>query len=132
MKKQRFILIDDLPDEFPITDDTWWWWDTDRPFLPEGKPYVGKPFIAKQTDKEKGDPNNFVRHENMALLFTDQAEYYAVCQRCRSIYAHMQWSGSTSAPNWRQRSQQYLRDHIAQKGWCEFCDRFFGNGGWIL
>lgn len=126
---QRFILIEDQPEDFPITDDTWWWWDTKR--AAKGESFVGRPFVAKEVYKGD-DPNDFVQCKNMTLLFTDQAEYYAVCQKCRVVYGHMQWSGSTYNPNWRQRSQDYLEKHKAEKGWCEFCDPIFGNGGWYL
>lgn len=68
----------------------------------------------------------------MALLFTDQAEYYVVCQSCRSTYGHLQWSGNTKSPNWQQESFDQLSLHEAKKGWCEFCDPVFGNGGWSL
>lgn len=76
------------------------------------------------------DPNQFIRHTHMRLLFTDQAEYHVVCFNCYSLYQQMQWSGSTRNPGWRDQSGRYLAEHIETKGWCEFCDPIFGNGGW--
>lgn len=79
-----------------------------------------------------GIPNDFVPVADLRLLYTDQAEYYAVCPDCYAVYSHMQWSGSTRAQNWREDSQKYLKYHQKEKGWCEFCDPIFGNGGWTL
>lgn len=126
MGQQRFALIEDNP-KYPIEERYCWYWDTERPLgLNDDQSFVAVQCYAGR------DPNDFVRQENMALLFTDQAEYYVVCQSCRGIYGHMQWSGSTKAPNWRQESQNQLLLHEKSKGWCEFCDLVFGNGGWSL
>lgn len=76
--------------------------------------------------------NDFVPIEDLRLLFTDEAEYFAVCQHCYFVYCNMQWSGSTPSPGWRKQSQNYLKKHQRDKGWCEFCDPIFGNGGWLL
>jgi hypothetical protein len=119
----RFRLIEDN-DEFPNDGETCWYWDTGRPYGEDG-------FIAVQTYCDR-DPNQFVRHEEMVLLFTDQAEYYAVCLSCKSVYGRLQWSGSTRNPGWETKSQLYLENHISKKGWCEFCDPVFGSGGWRL
>ncbi|MCC6192077.1 MAG: hypothetical protein IT318_23860 [Anaerolineales bacterium] len=120
----RFQLIENNP-QFPNDGETYWWWDTDRPAKD------GQPFMAVECYVGK-NPNQFIRCENMRLLFTDQAEYYAVCWRCHSIYSHMQWSGSTrGGPKWRERAYAYLAAHEATKGWCQFCDPVFGNGGWL-
>lgn len=97
-----------------------------------------KRFIGAGTQPPKGnvfvyfgnDANNFVRHAKMKLLFTDQAEYYAVCLDCYFAHSDQQWSGSTNQPGWRDRSARYLEKHITNKGWCQFCDPVFGNGGW--
>lgn len=124
---ERFVLIENNT-EFPADDKTCWYWDTERPGNPEdGDKW---PFMAVQCYSDR-NPNDFVRCENMGLLFTDQAEYYVVCQSCRSIYGDMQWSGNTSARNWRQESRQALEYHQEKRGWCQFCDPIFGNGGWI-
>lgn len=121
----RFTPIQDNP-EFPNDGETCWYWDTARP-AKEGDEL---PFTAVQVYCDN-DPNKFVKIEgDMRLLFTDQAEYYAVCPDCHFIYRHMQWSGSTRNRNWRQDSQAYLEQHQNQKGWCEFCDPIFGSGGW--
>ena len=103
-----------------------WWLDADRPM-----PNCQHGYMVVQTEQGK-DPNNFVRHEKLHLLFTDQAEYYAVCDNCRTAYGRMQWSGSTNSYGWRERSEKYLQKHIEKKGWCEFCDPVFGNGGWSM
>lgn len=87
------------------------------------------PYTAVQAYCNK-NPNDFTPIANMRLLFTDQAEYYAVCPDCHSAYSHMQWSGSTRNRNWREDSQAYLEKHQNQKGWCEFCDPVLGHGGW--
>ena len=102
-----------------------WWLDTHR--------HINEPqkYISVQTEQGK-DPNNFVKHDKLHLLFTDQAEYYAVCDDCRSAYMGLQWSGSTSSCGWKEKSEKYLEEHTAKKGWCEFCDQIFGNGGWSL
>lgn len=104
---------------------TEWWLDTMRPI--KDKP----GYIAVECYKGK-DPNDFVKCEGMQILFTDQAEYYFVCKECYSIYRSMQWSGSTRSAGWRERSKQRLEKHESKKGWCEFCDPIFGNGGWSL
>lgn len=124
--EKRFILIENS--EFFSNDGkTKWWFDLKRPLPINFK----NPFIAVQCYADK-DPNNFVFVENLRLLFTDQAEYYAVCPNCYSIYARLQWSGSTHNSGWRIHSQAYLEKHQKEKGWCEFCDPIFGNGGWRL
>ncbi len=120
----RFMPIENSA-EFPNDSDTCWWWDTARPLK------RGQPFMAVQT-RCKHDPNNFMRCTDMRLLFTDQAEYFAVCQDCYSAYRGKQWSGSTrGGPQWRERAYAYLARHEATKGWCEFCDPVFGDGGWL-
>ena len=69
----------------------------------------------------------------MRLLFTDQAEYYAVCPDCYAAYAQMQWTGSTpGGSDWRQRAEAYRVRHESTDGRCEFCDPEIGNGGWRL
>lgn len=125
MEKQRFVLIEnDL--EFPIEERTCWYWDTKRAAI------NGQPYIAVQCYRDRNPNTQVVYHESMALLFTDQAEYYVVCLECKSIYSHLQWSGSTRNPTWREDSATYLKNHQETKGWCEFCDPVFGGGGWHL
>jgi len=103
-----------------------WWLDTARP-IKEAPGYIAVECY------EGKDPNDFVRCEDMQILFTDKAEYYFVCRSCYSIYRHMQWSGYTGAlSGWRDRAQKRLEKHQTIKGWCEFCDPIFGNGGWHL
>ncbi|MPR36595.1 hypothetical protein [Salmonirosea aquatica] len=128
---KRFVLttaeaIGEEPDS-KFGKPTKWWLDTARPI-------GGEPggFIAVQTYADK-DPNDFVQvGDSMGVLFTDQAEYYFVCDRCYQTYAHMQWSGSTkAAKGWMERARAELLEHKETKGWCEFCDPIFGNGGWI-
>lgn len=126
MSKQRFVRCEAPPSEHGWLDNTIWWHDRHRPI--DGS---NVEFIKVQTYDDR-DANDYVRHDSLCLLFTDQAEYYAVCPHCRSLYSEMQWSGSTRMHNWRQRSQEYLEDHTNQKGWCEFCDPVFGNGGWSI
>lgn len=122
----RFELITNHP-AFPNTDeDTRWYWDTARPLSGETEPYV-----AVQVYRDK-DPNAFTPVTGMRLLFTDHAEYYAVCPDCHSVYRHLQWSGSTRNRNWREESEAYLSEHQQTKGWCEFCDPVLGHGGWRL
>ena len=104
---------------------TVWWLDSARPI--EDKP----GYIAVECYADK-DPNDFVKCENMRILFNDQAEYYFVCRDCYSIYSSMQWAGGTRSSGWRERSQKRLEKHEQTKGWCEFCDPIFGNGGWYL
>lgn len=102
---------------------TQWWLDKERPI----KELPG--FIAVQTYSDK-DPNNFVKCTGMRNLFTDQAEYYHVCSTCYFTHCRDQWSGSTRASNWREHADRSLKKHEETKGWCEFCDPIFGNGGW--
>lgn len=103
---------------------TSWWLDTMRPI--EESP----GFICVQTYAGK-DPNDFVKCDGMQILFTDQAEYYFVCKECYSFYRSMQWSGSTrSSQGWMERAEKNLHKHQETKGWCQFCDPIFGNGGW--
>ena len=120
----RFVRIEDNA-KYPNDGETCWWWDTARPAR-----ITQQPFVAVQVYCYK-DPNNFVRVEDMQLLFTDQAEYYVVCAGCYSAYRHMQWSGSTRNKSWRQIAIKHLELHQKIKGWCEFCDPVFGNGGWL-
>lgn len=122
----RFVLIENNP-AFPANEKTCWYWDTERRLTLKDD----HPFVAKQCYTDR-NPNDFIRHSEMALLFNDQAEYYAVCLDCKAIYGGMQWAGSTRAPNWQKDSAEYLEEHIEKKGWCEFCDPIFGNGGWTL
>ena len=119
----RFVLIEN-DEEYANDGETCWYWDTKRPL--EGK----QPFVTVQCYCDR-DPNQFVPVDDLRLLFTDQAEYYAVCPTCYYAYAHMQWSGSTCIPEWREQSQKYLQKHQREKCWCEFCDPVFGNGGWV-
>lgn len=119
----RFQLIADTP-EFPNDGETCWYWDTARPA------HDGQPFIAVQVYCGR-DPNAFRRVEGLRLLFTDQAEYSAVCPDCYLIHAQQQWSGSTrGGAGWRARAERWLAEHQRVKGWCCFCDPIFGNGGW--
>ena len=129
-ENQRFILIEDPTVIGEEKDsETKWWLDTARKLkYPE---YPAYPFIAVQTYANK-NANDFIRHKTLKLLFTDQAEYYAVCNDCYFTYSDMQWSGSTYHPDWRNKSSRYLEKHLHRKGWCEFCDPVFGNGGWYL
>jgi len=127
----RFIrTTHDVVGEEPIEGfETQWWLDTARPLADPTDP---QKYVAVETQYDE-DPNNFVPVTDMRLLFTDQEEYYAVCEECHEIYSNYQWSGSTRADaNWRQRADEYLKDHQQKKGWCEFCDPIFGNGGWTL
>lgn len=69
----------------------------------------------------------------MRILWTDQAEYYFVCDACYYAYSHMQWSGSTrSYANWEGRAMQRLKHHVKHDGRCQFCDPVIGNGGWHI
>ncbi len=121
--KPRFILITGDP-TYPNDGETCWWWDTTRK-LPGGS-----RFFAVQAYCGR-DPNQFIRVEKLKLLFTDQAEYYAVCPDCYFTFSDMQWSGSTrGGVNWRQRAEAWLQRRQAQKPWCDFCDPIFGSGGW--
>lgn len=105
---------------------TEWWLDTARPI--KEKP----GFIAVECYKDK-DPNDFVKCHGMQILFTDQAEYYFVCKDCYITYRNMQWSGGTRGSNgWRDRANKRLENHETKKGWCQFCDPIFRNGGWAL
>jgi hypothetical protein len=124
MNDKRFVLIENN-DEFPNNGRTCWWWDTERPL--ENALY--QPYVAVQ-QYVGTDPNNYVRHAFMMVLFTDQAEYYVVCEDCYQANKGKQWSGSKKNPNWESDSHKTLRVHIKTKGWCEFCDPVFGNGGW--
>jgi hypothetical protein len=130
MSEIRFILIED-PSSIGEKQDaeTKWWIDTARPLkYPE---HPNHPFMIVQTYADK-NANDFVKHEKMRLLFNDYAEYYAVCQDCYFTYSDMQWAGSTNDPDWRNKSARYLEKHLKIKGWCEFCDPVFGNGGWYI
>lgn len=70
----------------------------------------------------------------MRILWTDQAEYYFVCDNCYSAYSHMQWSGSTRSPyrNYQAIAFERLHQHEISDGRCEFCDPVIGNGGWHI
>lgn len=129
LRVQRFVICDPLPGDCKNDDRTQWWYDTERP-LPDDPDYE---YVAVQQYRDS-DPNDYVRIEGkMALLFTDQCEYYVVCQGCRSLYGSMQWSGGTRAGHdWRERAEAFREKHQREKGWCEFCDPVFGNGGWSI
>lgn len=126
--KKRFIKttaeeVGEEPDEYIKTE---WWLDTHRPI--KEKP----SFIAVQTEEGK-DPNDFVKHDRLNILYTDAAEWYYVCNSCYSIHSRDQWSGSTRGwDGWRERSRNGLKKHEETKGWCQFCDPIFGNGGWSV
>lgn len=121
----RFVLIENNS-EYPADERTRWYFDTERRLLPD----AGQEFNAVQVYADR-DPNTFVRHEKLYLIYTDQAEYYCVCGKCYNNFAHMQWSGGTRGePDWREKSHRFLANHLKQKGWCEFCAPVFGNGGW--
>lgn len=106
---------------------TQWWLDTARPIKNEPG-----HFIAVETYADK-DPNQFIKCEGMNVLFTDQAEYYFVCKGCYSVHGRQQFSGSTrGGDNWREWAERSLLKHETSKGWCEFCDSIFGNGGWSV
>lgn len=123
----RFIetTAEAIGEEDYMPAKTKWWLDTEREINEPQK------FIAVQTYADK-DPNNFVKCINMRNLFTDQAEYYHVCKLCYAVHSRQQWSGSTRMRNWRESSDADLKKHEETKGWCEFCDPIFGNGGWSL
>ena len=131
--KKRFILttaeaIGEEPDSPSTTIPTRWWVDTERFILTRAGRQ--KVFVQVYADK---DPNDFVKCEGMRILFTDKVEYYFVCGRCYTIYAAMQWTGTTRGPvRFRERATNQLHLHEKNKGWCEFCDPVFGNGGWSL
>lgn len=127
MATERFIKTEANQVGEEPDDQTIWWLDTARPI-------AEKPgFIAVQTYVDK-DPNTFVKCTNMRLLFTDPEEYYYVCPQCFFVYEGMQWAGSTrpASPNWHKVAVKKLEKHEQEKGWCEFCDPVFGNGGWTL
>ncbi len=125
--ENRFVLIENNP-RFPNDGKTCWWWDTTRPYI--GKDSIG-PYIAVQTYVSK-DPNQFIYIDGLRILFQDQAEYYFVCPSCYSANSRLQWSGSTHGGHgWRERAEAELAKWQNQKGWCEFCDPIFGNGGWL-
>lgn len=109
---------------------TKWWFDTERP-LPLSEQTDTQKFRAVETEPDK-DPNNFVKHEKLYNLFNDQAEYYHVCQDCYLTFRSIQWCGYTKMNNWKQKSGKDLEYHTLKKGWCEFCDPIFGNGGWQI
>ena len=120
----RFLPIEGDA-RFPDDGQTCWFWDTARPES------GGQPFIAVQVYSGQ-DPNQYVRHSGMMLLFNDPAEYYAVCQSCYYTFRGMQWAGSTrGVRNWREQAEKYRQEHETERGWCEFCDPVFGNGGWL-
>lgn len=130
--KPRFIPCDEMPKQ-ERSRETKWWYDTWRP-VDDGKEssFPGQRYVVVETYADK-NPNNYRHIEpEMCLLFTDQAEYYVVCRDCRSVYGSMQWSGGTRNPNWRQDSEDDRQLHQRTKGWCQFCDPIFGNGGWSL
>lgn len=136
----RFIPMETPPDEHRERHErdplrTKWWYDTWRPLTVDEQFKTeppGQRYVAVETYADK-NPNNYRHIEpEMCLLFTDQAEYYVVCRDCRSVYGSMQWSGGTRNPNWRQDSEDDRQLHQRTKGWCQFCDPIFGNGGWSL
>lgn len=132
---KRFVLMDETPAKWrdqPRSRPTRWWQDTWRPLSEKDEMEAGYRYIAVEVYAEK-DPNDYRPCKDMRLLFTDQCEYYVVCQDCRSVYGHMQWSGGTRGlRGWRGRAELDRADHENTKGWCEFCDPIFGNGGWRL
>ena len=133
-KPKRFVLMEDAPkgERMERSVPTRWWQDTWRPLSEKDELEAGYRYMAVEVYAEK-DPNNYRPVSDMRLLFTDQCEYYVVCQDCRMVYGHLQWSGSTRGRrDWREVSEQDRADHERQKGWCEFCDPIFGNGGWRL
>ncbi len=98
------------------------WWDTK----------TNEILFTTDDDGIIMDPNQAVIYEELFLLFTDQAEYFTVCDDCHALYRSTQWSGSTCNPNWQEKSQRFLEWRMKNRPWCQFCDPIFGNGGWIL
>lgn len=124
----RFIetTAQELGEEPDLYTKTKWWLDTQRPIVDPQK------YVAVQTEAEK-DPNNFVKVEGLQILYNDQAEYYFVCDFCYTVHRSDQFTGSTRGGNgWRERAEKKLKQHQETKGWCEFCDPVFGNGGWMI
>jgi hypothetical protein len=123
----RFVEMPRPPEGFSPDERTRWWYDTHRPIADKEQPYIAVQVHADD------DPNGFVQIKDMRLLFTDQLEYYAVCPGCYYIHSRGQWSGSTRGPHdWREQAAKFLEEHQQVKGWCQFCDPVFGNGGWRL
>lgn len=129
--RSRFVLMEHPP-KGEADPETKWWQDTWRPLSEKDELEAGYRYMAVQTYSDK-DPNNYrpVTGE-MRLLFTDQCEYYVVCPDCYYAYSDMQWPGSTRSHrrDWREEAERDRKDHHRLKGWCEFCDPIFGNGGW--
>jgi len=128
----RFIRMGCPPKgEEPDADYTWWL-DRWRPLDRDGMEETGCTCVPTQVEASK-DPNDYRPiTDGMELLFTDQAEWSIVCPYCYAAYNRMQWSGSTKGESgWRERAEQERLNHERIKGWCEFCDPIFGNGGWI-
>jgi len=125
MTEPRFVLIEDDQD-FPSNEKVCWWWDKHRSLKGIS---LHQPFVAMQ-QYVGTDPNNYVHHTELYLLFTDQVEWYIVCRKCYEANRSKQWSGSAENRNWEEESRLALRAHKSTKCWCEFCDPVFGNGGW--
>lgn len=127
-KPTRFIPIETFPPDITPDSKTVWWWDTQRP-EPEGDE-PGYPFIAVQTYIGK-NPNEAIIFQELFILFTDPLEYYFVCGSCYDTHSHQQWSGSSRGPaNFQEVAHRFLEKWLKLKGWCQFCDEVFGNGGW--
>ena len=129
----RFILIEHLSD-FPDDGKTCWYWDIARQIdtFDSGQPIdkSNQPYIAVQCYKDR-NPNKYIKHNRLMILYTDQAEYYFVCSNCYYANITKQWSGNTRMPDYRAMSLIELKKHTEEKGWCEFCDPCFGSGGWL-
>lgn len=124
--KHRFLktTADFVGEEVSEYYPTEWWLDTNRPI----KQTPG--YIAVEAEIGK-DPNNFVKHTSLSILFNDAAEWYYVCSECYYTHSRSQWCGSTRGTlGWRERAENGRQEHQETKGWCEFCDPIFGNGGW--
>lgn len=126
--KPRFIKTtpEKVGEEASDIYPTQWWLDTHRAY--DGV----QLYVAVETEMDK-NPNDYIKVDKMRTLFTDQCEYYHVCGPCYSLHSRQQWSGSTrSRGDWRGEAEAELKYHTDVKGWCQFCDPIFGNGGWSL
>lgn len=124
----RFVPIGATTGKHADDAETRWWYDHWRPLNDQAQPYMAVQVYAQR------DPNAYVPiMAEMCLLFIDQAAFYIVCAGCYDRFCADQWSGSThGGSGWQANAEKVRQQHERLKGWCEFCDPVFGNGGRMI
>lgn len=61
------------------------------------------------------------------VFYTDQAEWYVICNWCYSTNADHQWSGSTRVPNFSEYLKNTITPAVEEATHCEWCKKELGG-----